>query len=248
MAASSAAVAGIDSVVAALLSAPEPAARLAAIATLRQDPYRGPKAFQGLAAAMGKDLSSAVRRDAAIALLDYQGTQSLAELEKFLAQEQGEEVRRDVCVALATAALHLSDPGATSLLTTRLSEDEAPVVRRAAIQGLAARLDVGGLGELKRAAQKDADPRVRAAAAAAYQRISHRPKAKTDKPKAPERAPYDAVKGKDPCPRGSGWCECSRPPLRTKPHCVPRADCEHTFFNSYQTQGFSCTWDGQAIE
>ena len=246
--AGAAALRSIDEVAATLRKAAAPPARLEAVRVLRTSLYHGPRAFQALSTAMSNDLNNEVRQAAAIALLDYEGGQTLALVGKFLKDEVGEEVRRSVCAALAAAPAHLNDPGATSVLSARLGEDESAAVRLAAVAGLSARRDPIALGDLKRAAEKDPSKEVRAAAGAAYKQLSIPPKVKAPKPKKPERASYDAVKGKDRCPLGCGWCECSRPPFKTKPRCVPRADCEHAYYNSYQHQGFSCSWNGEQIE
>ena len=70
----------------------------------------------------------------------------------------------------------------------------------------------------------------------------------TQPSKKHEPAPYDAVKGVDRCPVQYGWCECGRPPLKLKPHCVERADCEYSFITSYKRNGFTCSWNGENVE
>lgn len=239
---------GLAEVMTAARHARSPAARRSAIRALRQASYRGEPAFKTLSDAMLHDLNNEVRQDAAAALLDYDGPETLAKIETFFKDELGDEARRVVCVALATAPAYGDNQSVTSLLTGLLAEDGSVAVRLAAVAGLAARQDASALGELQRASKKDKEASVRVAAAAAYRQLSQPVKMKAPKPFVDKQASYDAVKGKDVCPGGSGWCECSRPPLKTRPRCVLREECEHVYFNSYQHDGFDCTWNGELVK
>ena len=238
---------GLSAIIARAREAPTPQERQKAIRALRQPTYHGPEAFRALSAVMSADRNNEVRQAAAIALLDYKRSETLKQIEAFFKAEFGDETRRQVCVALATAPAYAQDPGVTSLLSGLLAEDPSAAVRWAATEGLSARRDLSALGALQRAAAWDQDLIVRAAAAAAYRQLSQPRRIKTPRPNKLQRAPVDAVPGKDPCPPGNGWCACSRPPVKIKPHCVPRADCVHTFFNTFQSQGYSCDWDGETI-
>jgi HEAT repeat protein len=231
-----------------LRGAPEPEQRRKAIAALRQEPSRGPRTFKALAEAMLSDGNNDVRRDAAVALLDYEGHEPLQRLEAFFKGEMGEETRRSVCAALGAHPGRKDDAGTAAFLAGLLSDDESAAVRAAAVTGLMNRSDQFLLVELRRAAAKDPAVDVRKLAAAAVKSIVTAPKPSKIRPAPPQPARYDAVKGKDRCPPGNGWCECFRPPLKGRPRCITRSACEHTFFNSYQHQGFSCTFDGQLIE
>jgi hypothetical protein len=237
----------LAAVLARVREARTPQERQEAVRMLRRTPYRGPQAFRTLSAAMTEDLSNEVRQEAAVALLDYEGSETLVGIEAFFKTEMGDDARRTVCVALATAPARGGDRGVTSLLTGLLSGDPAPAVRMAAVAGLLARQDRSALGELRRAAQRDPDKKVREQAQAAYRLLAQPPKTERTRVAKPQRASYDAVRGKDPCPPGNGWCECSQPPLKTKSRCLPREDCEHTYFNTYRSLGFSCAWDGEVI-
>ena len=237
----------LSAVIARTREAPTPQERQEAIRALRQPHYRGPQAFRALSAAMSGDRNNEVRQAAAIALLDYEGGETLKRIEGFFKGEFSDATRRSVCMALGTAPAQVQDPGITGLLSSLLAEDSAAAVRWAAVEGLSARQDRSALGALQRAADWDQDMIVRVAAAAAYRKLSQPPPIKAPQTSKTKRAPYDAVPGKDLCPPGNGWCACSRPPVKIKPHCVPRADCVHTFFNTFQSQGYSCDWDGETI-
>ena len=246
--AAAASSAGINALVEDLHGAEDSSVRLEAVHTLSMPAYKGSLAFKTLAWAMQNDLSNKVRQAAAIALMNYEGGDTLPLLDKFLEEEIGDDVRRSVCAALATAPAYGSNRTATTLLAERLLEDSSPAVRLAIIEKLLARQDTAALDGLKHASKEDEDERVRAAALAAWKKLSTPPEIAAVKPPKPEPPPYGAVKGVDHCPLNFGWCECSRPPLKIRPRCVSREDCEHVFFNSYKRQGFFCSWNGENIE
>jgi len=207
-----------------------PEDRLEAIRQLRAD--AGSRSRHALAAAMREDLNDRVRQAAALALLDAPDGQTIQDLDEFLSQEQGEEVRRAVCVALSSAPADNS--GAISLLGGRLLQDGSGAVRLAAVESLRARGDRRALGDLKIAAQKDADPAVRRQAQAAWKILNQpAPKPKAMKTKA---APVQ------------GPCQCSRGPMKLRARQTTREECEHSFRNSYQRQGFSCSWNSMQLE
>ncbi|MDD5658028.1 MAG: hypothetical protein PHF00_12325 [Elusimicrobia bacterium] len=245
-AAPSTAAASTPDLIASLREAPESAERLRAVARLAEPPRRGDAVFAALARAMREDLSNEVRQAAAAALLDYEGRDAVGRVAEYLRQEKGEEARRRVCAAAAAAPAHADDPAVALLLAERLSEDESPAVRLAAVSGALSRRLAPLLGDLARAAAKDPDPAVRAAAGRAHKLLSIPEKVPKPRKKV-ERADYDAVKGRDRCPAPSGWCECARPPIQMKPRCIPRPDCAHQYRNTYQGEGFSCLWDGLEI-
>jgi hypothetical protein len=244
-----ASAADISAAIAQVSSGRTPRERQEAIRVLRRTPYRGPRAFRALSAVMSDDRNNEVRQAAAVALLDYEGSETIKRMETFFKGEFADDTRRVVCVALATAPAQAEDPGVTGILIGLLADDPSSAVRWAAIDGISARRDQSALGALQHAADYDQDLLVRSAAATAYRKLSHLPQMKRHQPPSKsKRASYDAVEGKDPCPPGNGWCACSLPPLKTRPRCIPRAECEHTYYNSYQSLGFTCDWDGEIIK
>ncbi len=240
--------ANIDALIQDMRRVEDPPMRLDAVRVLSGSAYKGPLAFKALSWAMQNDLNNDVRQAAAVALMDYDSGETLPLLEKFLREEIGDEVRRSVCAALASAPAYASNRGATTLLAERLGEDPSALVRLSLIDDLLRRQDPAALESLKRDAQKDDDKSVRAAAWAAHKKIAAPRKVREAKTAKPAPPSYNAVKGVDHCPLGFGWCECGRPPLKIKARCVQREDCEYSFFNSYKRQGFDCSWNGENIE
>lgn len=227
------------------LSDPEDGVRLEAVTALRAQ--RSEPNYKALASAMSIDLSDKVRQGAALALLEYDGTAPLLKLEEFLRAEEGAQVREAVCLALATTTVHPDNPEATALLAERLAEDAAPEVRLAAVQALETRRDRRALKDLRQAADKDADPKVRARAKKAHKRLSIPPKAPPPPAKSAKAAPADTRKGRDRCGDGNGWCECANEAMKLRPRCVPREDCQQSLDNTYRRHGYGCQWDGQAL-
>lgn len=228
------------------LSDPEEAVRLLAVAALRK--RQDEAAFESLARALREDLSDKVRAAAASGLLAYPGARALAILEEFLASEQGAQVRSSVCLELSNSAPHRDNPLGTALLTARLAEDPSPSVRLAAVRALGLREDRRALTALKRAAEKDSDPSVRREALAAHKALSKPPRAAPPKPKRATPPDYGAVRGRDPCAGGNGWCECSSGPLSPPARCLSRDDCRHRYEAVLRHQDYTCTWDKQSLE
>lgn len=234
----------LGQVIATLARDESAAVRLEAVRTLNRGSFRGDRGFEAVAKAMNTDLSDTVRKAAAASVLSYEGGRPLSLVEAFLKDEQGEDVRRFVCVALATAPVHAGSSQVTTILTGRLAEDPSPVVRLAALESLASLGDRRALPDLKRAADKDDDKRVRERAKRVYAELSKPPKVEVRKPPKPPEVPYDAVK----CPRGLGWCACEKGPIQPKPRCMDLEDCKQKYENVYRHQGFGCKWNGQSVD
>jgi hypothetical protein len=191
---------------------------------------------------MDRDPSERVRLGAAKAVLTFPGDEALKRVRGFLQSEPGPQIRIEITVALSTEPSRAEDSGVTDLISSILSDDPNPEVRRAAALGLTRRGDPRALSAVRRAAENDADKAVRDAARQAARALSApRPSRPTPafKPKPPKP---DAVKGKDACPEPWGWCECDGP-IKRAPKCMKRADCRIAVDTVIQL-GMPCTWNG----
>lgn len=200
------------------------------------------KDFKALVDTMRNDLSDSARQAAAISVLSHPENGALDVIEEFLKTEEGAAVRQAVCSAIGASAAYRENPQATLLLTQLLTDDPNAEVRLAALHGLESRQDRRALGSLKIASERDADSEIRKRAKKAYSALQ------PQKAKKTEAARYDAVKGRDHCGNGNGWCECGSPALTLKARCIPRADCSFKYENTYRRQGFTCTWDSLSLE
>lgn len=237
----------LSAVLVGLRAEPEPAARVLLVRKLNAPPLRGPRAYETLVETMERDLSDAVRLEAAKAVATWPGGEPLERLDKFMKAESGAMSRRDLALFLSTEPAHAGNPDATRLLANLLLDDPAPAVRRGAAVALALRGDASVVGIARKAAASDPDKDVRSVAAKAVAVMTRPPKAKSKK-KAPPPPKTDAVKGKDKCSPPYGWCECGFPVIKTPPKCLTREDCRHLFINSYRRNNLSCDWDGQDME
>lgn len=215
---------------------------------LGEEPFRETASLEALSRALQDDLSADVREAAASSLLAYPEVRALSLIEDYLRQEQGDALRRSVCLALSTAGAHLDNPLATTILLERLSDDQSPPVRLAVVAALLARRDRRALAGLKRASEKDPDPAVRRKALAAHKDLSRPPRASPPNPKKALPPDYGAVKGRDPCGNGNGWCECLSGPLSPPARCMSREDCRHRYETTLRHQSYTCTWDKQSLE
>lgn len=241
-----AADADVGAALAQLRDEPDASARIAVVRSLGKEPLRGPRAYQALAEAMERDLSDAVRLEAAKQVATWPGGEPLERVDKFLKAETGADTRRQLALALSTEPAHAANPDATRILAELLLNDPAPAVRRGAAVGLALRGDITGVGAAKKAAEADPDRDVRSVAAKAVA-VMLKPKKGPPKKAAPEPPKENAVKGKDPCRPPYGWCECGYPVIKTAPKCLTKDECRHLFNNSYRRNNLSCDWDGQDL-
>jgi HEAT repeat protein len=223
------------------LHAEDPAARERACVDLASATPRGARVYPALALAMDRDLSERVRLAAAKGVITFPGNEALKRAQGFLQAEPGPRNRAELTLALSTEPAHLEDSGATDLISSMLSEDPSPDVRRAAVLGLARRGDQRGLGALRRAAEKDPDKTVRDAARQALAALSA-PRPPPSKPAPPKPPKPDAVKGRDACPAPWGWCECDGP-IKREPKCLTRGDCRIEVDTVIQL-GMPCMWNG----
>lgn len=219
----------------------EPEIRTEAARMLGLPDYHKPDALSVLKEAMLSDPSPAVRRQAALSALAYEGHEPIVYIQFLLRGEAADAVRRDVIATMATAKPHLQDSEATSALTTVLDEDPSPLVRRAVAKALGVRGDRRALAALKIASEKDPDKATRRAA-----RESHAVLA----PPAASAANFDQAEasgGSTRCGQGAGWCQCANGPMKPKARCTSREVCAHTYENSYRPMGYVCSWEGNLL-
>ncbi|MDE2039515.1 MAG: HEAT repeat domain-containing protein [Elusimicrobia bacterium] len=232
-----------EKLLAVLDSDPSPQNRAEAALGLGQAEMRDSQALDALSRACLADPSREVRRQAALGVLSFDGEVAADAALACLKAERGASVRRDIVAALALSPVHRDDSDVTIALASLLSGDEDASVRQAAARGLGLRGDLRALPALKKAAS-DPKAAVRRAAKAAAALLS-KPRSLARRTGKRIRDQFSAVKGRDRCLGGAGWCECGKGPMHPRPVCMSRADCAHTYANSYRPLGYVCTWDGQ---
>ena len=241
----------VPELILALSRDPSSAVRIQLIETLTRGSYRSQDSFSAVSRAMLSDLNDKVRLAAAAGVMSFEGSKSAALIEQLLHNEVSETVRRTVTAQIATAPAQKDNPEVTALLGKVLSEDNSSAVRMAALQGIEARGDKRALATLKTVGDRDPDPSVRRQAKKLQKSLSTQKKAASPSSKKPAKEDvdaYEAVKGKDYCGGGNGWCQCEHGMFKPRPRCVSKEDCRHTFENTYRSLGYSCKWDGQDVE
>ncbi len=198
-----------------------------------------------------EDFNDKVRTAAGTALLSYGGDEPVRTIENALAAEQGEGVRKSLCLALSSSAAHADDAMATEALAQLVTQDPSGNVRLCAVEALEKRGDRRALPVLNAAAEHDDVPMVRKAAKKAFAALFAPPKTKSKPEAAPKAKPLETVDetGHLHCGSDAGVCQCTNGVITPRPHCLVLEDCRHLYETSYQNEGnFGCTWDGQDVE
>ncbi len=231
---------------AALRDSKEPAQRIMACEALSRGPARGAAAEAALSDAMTSDLSERVRLAAAKGRATWFDSGTVPLMDRFFGSEPDERVRADLAVTLSTELAQTLNPDVTRVLGDLLAADPSPWVRRAAVKALLARDDARVGPWLARAAGKDADAGVRAAATNAGRVVAGRPAPKKPRPPAPVEPSADAVKGVDACPSPWAWCECGIG-TAVRAHCLRREECVRRDLDSYRPLRQGCSWNGVSL-